>query len=79
MSALIRILHIAKQGLQKRGLGEEIFLAPLFKRLKHQQSPADIAITIFKKHGLQGLLKHNSFKKEDFIQSEAPILESHFL
>lgn len=76
---LKRLVHLAKRGLQKRGLGEEIFLAPLFKRLKQQQSPADFAITIFKRKGLQGLLKHNSFKKKDFIQPVTPILEGQFL
>ena len=79
LSALNRIMHIAKKGLQKRKLGEEIFLAPLIKRLKHQQSPADIAITIFKKQGLPALLKHYRFKKEDFAQYEVPTTESQFL
>ena len=76
---LIRMVNIANRGLQKRGLGEEIFLDPLFKRLKQQQSPADIAITIFKAEGLQGLLKHNSFKKEDCIPTGVPVLEGQLL
>ena len=76
---LIRIVHIAKQGFENRRLGEEIFLVPLFKRLKLRQSPADIAITIFKKQGLPALLQNYSFKKEDFVTSKTPTLESQFL
>lgn len=79
LPSLIRIVQIAKQGLQKRRLGEEIFLAPLFKRLKLRQSPADIVITIFKKQGLPALLQHYCFKKEDFVKSEAHTIESQFL
>jgi glutamate--cysteine ligase len=59
---LIRqLLMIAKTGLEKRGLNEAPFLNPLFERLEKQQSPADVAIDIFKKEGMTGLLNAVSF------------------
>ena len=33
------ILNIAKDGLNKRGLGEEIFLKPLYNRVKYHTNP----------------------------------------
>ena len=37
------ILDIARRGLEKRGLGEEEFLDPLYKRLEVKMSPAMVA------------------------------------
>ncbi len=57
-SFLTRFLEIAKQGLQRRGLGEEIFLKPLYERLNLHRSPADEAIDVFEKYGMRGLLEY---------------------
>ena len=37
---LLQILELAGSGLQKRGLGEEIFLEPLFDRAERLTNPA---------------------------------------
>jgi|GEM_PF-1595843 len=59
---LNEFLEVAKNGLQKRELGEEVFLEPYYKRLDLQKSPADEAIEIFEKQGITGILNHFSFK-----------------
>ncbi len=59
-----QLLAIAQKGLESRGLGESHFLQPLFKRLDQQQSPADVAIEIFNKKGINGLLDAVSFTEE---------------
>lgn len=64
---LTKFLEVAKQGLLKRNLGEEIFLEPLYVRLNRQKSPAGEAIAIFKKEGLQGFLNHYSFTKDKHL------------
>lgn len=70
---LYELLVIAEKGLQKRGLGEEIFLAPLFKRLKEQQSPADLAIAIFQKEGIEAFLDKFSFTRAKISNYLRPI------
>lgn len=60
---LYRLLDIAKKGLQKRELGEEVFLAPLYTRLEKRESPADSAVSLFQKEGMKALLEKLSFKK----------------
>ncbi|MFK7947236.1 MAG: glutamate-cysteine ligase family protein [Saprospiraceae bacterium] len=61
---LTQFLEVAKQGLEKRDLGEEVFLNPYYRRLNLKQSPADKAIEIFEEQGISGLLKHFSFKNQ---------------
>ncbi len=56
-----KVLEVAKEGLLKRNLGEEEFLKPLYLRLATQSSPADEAIRIFKKEGMDGFLNHYAF------------------
>ena len=36
---LIRVLDLAREGLGKRGMGEEHFLTPLYHRARHLLSP----------------------------------------
>ncbi len=59
---LKELVDIATQGLQRRKQGEEVFLAPLYERIAQQKSPADVAIDIFEKQGLQAFLAHYAFK-----------------
>ncbi|HUT24713.1 MAG TPA: glutamate-cysteine ligase family protein, partial [Sumerlaeia bacterium] len=51
-----RMLDIARIGLCRRGLGEETFLEPLFRRLKVKRCPADGAAELFEFGGAQALL-----------------------
>ena len=55
------LLIIAQKGLIRRKKNEELFLNPLFERLKNKVAPADKAIKIFKQKGLKGLLDTMSF------------------
>lgn len=64
---LHQLLNIAEKGLQKRGLGEEIFLVPLWKRLDILQTPADRAIEVFQTEGKAAFLDAFSFRVEDLI------------
>ncbi len=52
-----KIVEIARQGLRMRGLGEEIYLSPLDRRLESGQGPADQAIAIFNQEGITGLIR----------------------
>ncbi len=40
VNLLLKIVDIAEKGLRKRGLGEEIFLKPLYRRSEELKSPA---------------------------------------
>lgn len=53
----LRMLYIAKEGLLRRGLGEEVFLEPLQKRLCDLKCPADNARQIFQKGGPETLVE----------------------
>ena len=59
---LTKLLSITKEGLLKRGLGEEIYLQTLFERLEKRQSPADFSIAVFKEQGFSNLLTHLAFQ-----------------
>ena len=73
---LTQFLDTAKEGLKKRKLGEEVFLKPLYERLKQHKSPADKAITIFEKQGINGFLEYHSFKNETTLISDNYLHES---
>ena len=51
------LVRIAENGLERRGLDEEIYLAPLRIRLEEKICPADRAAEIFTKEGPEGLVK----------------------
>ena len=53
----MNVLHIAKVGLKKRGLGEEKFLDPLWERLEEGICPADMAANIFESGGERKLIE----------------------
>jgi hypothetical protein len=50
------MLQVARRGLEKRGLGEGEYLAPLFDRQHSGRSPADEAGEIFSKGGVSALV-----------------------
>lgn len=52
-----RMLETARQGLKRRGLGEEVFLEPLFQRLQNRKCPADQAAELFTQGGIQALIE----------------------
>jgi len=51
-----KMLDLAQRGLTRRGLGEEQFLTPLYRRLERRTNPADAAEQIFRVSGIDGLL-----------------------
>ena len=51
-----RMVEIAEMGLQRRGLGEEVYLEPFRTRLRAQRCPADEASELFKSGGIGALL-----------------------
>lgn len=55
---LAQVLELVAQGLRQRGLGEEIFLAPLLRRLERGQNPAQIARDRFIRDGMAGLIAY---------------------
>ena len=63
-------LTIAQKGLKNRKHNEEKFLNPLFERLKKQESPADVAIDIFNKKGMTGLLDAVSFTETSALRTQ---------
>lgn len=64
-----QLLEIAKKGLEKRNLNEMVFLNPLFERLEKRQSPADIAVQVFNKKGMNGLLDAVSFTEKHGLKN----------
>ena len=51
-----RMLKVAQLGLERRGLGEEQFLQPLWQRLKARRCPADAAAGTFAQRGIDALV-----------------------
>lgn len=60
----LRVLKAAQMGLKRRGLGEEIYLDPLWERISQKESPADKLIKIYKKEGIKGLIEYTTLKIE---------------
>ena len=60
---LAEMIDLAAEGLDKRGLGEAIFLAPARQRLASGENPAQVARRIFAKEGIAGLLDHVALTK----------------
>jgi gamma-glutamylcysteine synthetase len=49
-------LEISSKGLKQRGLGEEIYLEPLWDRVRKRKTLAEAAIQTFRDKGLPGLI-----------------------
>lgn len=54
-----KLLDVAKKGLIHRKLKEEKYLEPLYERIEKKESPADKMIKIFKKGGINSLIRYN--------------------
>ena len=52
-----RMLQVAEQGLSKRGLGEEKYLAPLWENLRQRCCPGLRAKAIFNARGVKGIVE----------------------
>ena len=52
------LLEISQEGLQKRNVGEEIYLAPIATNLKTKKSPAIKAIQEYKDYGINQYIKN---------------------
>jgi glutamate--cysteine ligase len=64
IAALARqMVDVAHAGLAARGLGEERYLEPLYERIDKRESPADRTIKIFRKEGLEGLLRATELRR----------------
>jgi gamma-glutamylcysteine synthetase len=71
---LSQLLDVANVGLKSRGLGEELFLQPLYERLNTLTTPADNAIAVFNNLGLKGFLHYASFKAEVVSQHKKSLV-----
>lgn len=54
---LYRILRLAEEAVRARGLGEEVYFAPLWQRLEKKENPAQRMRRVFLQSGLDGLLE----------------------
>ncbi len=54
---LEHILHLAEDALAARGLGEEVYFAPLWQRLEKKENPAQAIRRVFLERGMEGLLE----------------------
>ena len=57
------MVDVARGGLVARGLGEERYLEPLYERIDKRESPADRTIKIFRKEGIEGLLRATELRR----------------
>ena len=57
--ALIKeTLDCCSEGLARRGMGEEQFMAPLYTRLEERKNPAQRAIEVATDGGMEKLIQH---------------------
>jgi gamma-glutamylcysteine synthetase len=53
---ITRMIKVAHSGLKKRGMGEEEYLEPLYKRIETGTCPADEALAEFSEGGVQRII-----------------------
>ena len=51
------VLQIAQNGLEARGMQEEVYLEPLWKRWRAKRNPAQELRGIFARRGIEGLIE----------------------
>jgi gamma-glutamylcysteine synthetase len=59
---LTQIVAMAEEGLRRRRLGEERFLAPIYQRLDRHLNPAQRTYYIFQADGVAGLLRRAAIR-----------------
>ena len=57
------ILDTCREVVSKRDMGEEVYLEPLFERLEKRENPAQEAIRVAKRGGMEALIKHTAINK----------------
>jgi hypothetical protein len=50
------VLEHAHDALVRRGMGEEVYLRPLFRRVKEGMNPGQLAAATFRDHGVKALV-----------------------
>ena len=55
---LNKLVQLCERGLMKRGLGEEVYLAPVWQRLEQRMNPGQVAKQVFLEGGAAALLDH---------------------
>lgn len=59
---LKEFLDLVKKGLEQRGRGEEIFLAPLYQRLEEKKNPSNEAIALYERGGINALVQALAYR-----------------
>jgi gamma-glutamylcysteine synthetase len=59
---LAQIVDMAAEGLRRRGLGEDHFLLPIYRRLERMANPAQRARYVFQSDGVAGLLRRAAIR-----------------
>ena len=57
-----RTLELCSEALERRGLGEEIFMEPLFRRLEKGANPAEETLRAAADGGMQSLIEHTKVR-----------------
>jgi len=52
-----RLVDVARTGLERRGLGEEVYLEPLDRRLSEKKNPGDRILEAYQKRGIAGVVE----------------------
>jgi gamma-glutamylcysteine synthetase len=59
---LKRVVELANTGLRERGQGEELLLAPIYRRLARGENPAQHARRVFRTDGLPAMLAQTAIR-----------------
>jgi gamma-glutamylcysteine synthetase len=59
---IVQIVEMAAEGLRRRGLGEEVLLAPIYHRIERMLNPAQRLSRVFQADGIGGLLRRNAIR-----------------
>ncbi len=59
---LARVLTLVEEALARRGFGEEVLLASVWRRLDRRQNPAQRARIVYRHDGMAGLLNHATIR-----------------
>lgn len=68
------VLNICNDALIRRGLGEEIFLSPLYERLDHGENPGQVARRLAGSEGMSALVEHCAIRPGLFDEESQAVL-----
>jgi gamma-glutamylcysteine synthetase len=63
---LSQLVGMAGDALGRRGYGEEVLLAPIWRRLERRQNPAQRAAQLFRTDGMAALVNHATIRPASF-------------